>query len=159
MIRSSSESSYIPRSSCGNSLGYQLADMKTKGHSIDVPITRQAGSLYSSSRTSLEKDSPPPLKEAGHLPPNTRRSTEILVRKPRSSKPKPPPRKYFKQDCTSNEQINTELKERLSLQGDGRPSAPDSQVRHSWLMEPTEITTLMMWWISMCICLELSITK
>ncbi|XP_053128837.1 pro-interleukin-16 isoform X1 [Hemicordylus capensis] len=128
MIRSSSDGNYNARSSCGNGLAYQLADLKAKGHSLDVPLTRQPGSsFYSSSRTSLEKDSPPALKEAGHLSQRTRRSTEILVRKPRSSKPKPPPRKYFKQDCTSGKQINREVKvERPSWPGDGSPPSPNA---------------------------------
>lgn len=125
MIRSSSDSSYNPRSSCGSGLTYQLADLKDKGHSIDVPITRQLGSL-SSSRNSLEKASSPALKGVDHLSPNPKRSAEILVRKPRSSKPKPPPRKYFKQDCLNNEESPQEGKERPNLQINGSP--PNSQV-------------------------------
>lgn len=128
MIRSSSDSSYNPRSSCRNDHAYQLADLKAKGHSLDVPITRQPSSFYSSSRTSLDKDSP--VKETGHpTQQHTKRSAEILVRKPRSSKPKPPPRKYFKQDCTNGKQINKEVKERPNLQGDGSPPSPTAQVR------------------------------
>ncbi|XP_054859071.1 pro-interleukin-16 [Eublepharis macularius] len=125
MIRSSSDSSYNPRSSCGNGLPYQLPDLKAKGHSIDVPITRQPGSLSSSSRTSLEKTSRPALKEVDHLSINPKRSAEILVRKPRSSKPKPPPRKYFKQDCLNNEGTHKEGKERPNQQSNGSP--PNSQ--------------------------------
>lgn len=137
MIRSSSDSSYNPQSSGGNGLAYSLADLKSKGgHSIDVPITRQApGSLSSSSRTSLEKVSPPALKEVGHLAPNPKRSAEILVRKPRSSKPKPPPRKYFKQDCLNNEETPQEGKERPNLQSNGSP--PNSQVRQVLIWAPS----------------------
>ncbi|XP_062998644.1 pro-interleukin-16 [Elgaria multicarinata webbii] len=132
MIRSSSDSSYIPGSPCGNGLAYQLADLKEKGHSIDVPITRQPTSLFSSSRTSLEKDSSSPLmlKEAAQLSPNhTKRSAEILVRKPRSSKPKPPPRKYFKQDCVDSDQVSGEVNERPKPPGEG--SLPPSNAEEA----------------------------
>ncbi|XP_066491123.1 pro-interleukin-16 isoform X1 [Tiliqua scincoides] len=126
MIRSSSDSSYNPRTSCRNGLAYQLADLKAKGHSLDVPITRQPSSLYSSSRTSLDKDFP--VKGTGQrTQQHTKRSAEILVRKPRSSKPKPPPRKYFKQDCPNGKQMNKEVKERPNLQGDGSPPSPTAQ--------------------------------
>ncbi|KAJ7311064.1 hypothetical protein JRQ81_006662 [Phrynocephalus forsythii] len=123
MIRSSSDSSCNPRLSGGNGLVYQLADLKAKGNSMDTPITRQPGSLFSSSRMSLEKDpSPPTQKVTVQLAQtHTKRSTEILVRKPRSSKPKPPPRKYFKQDCVDNEQTSREVKE-----GAGGPGARGS---------------------------------
>nr|XP_056721775.1 pro-interleukin-16 [Euleptes europaea] len=121
MIRSSSDSSYNPRPSCGNGLAYPPADLKAKGNSIDAPVTRQPGSS-SSSRTSLEKAPPPALKEAGRLSPNPKRSAEILVRKPRSSKPKPPPRKYFKQDCLNNEETPREGKEQ---NGGGPPNSQE----------------------------------
>ncbi|KAL8197297.1 UNVERIFIED_CONTAM: hypothetical protein K2H54_019757, partial [Gekko kuhli] len=124
MIRSSSDSSYNPRSSCGSGLAYQLSNLKAKGHSIDVPVARQPGSLSSSSRSGLEKASPPGLKEADHLSSHPKRSAEILVRKPRSSKPKPPPRKYFKQDCLNNEETPQEGKERPNLQCNGHPPNP-----------------------------------
>ncbi|XP_064373339.1 pro-interleukin-16 isoform X3 [Dromaius novaehollandiae] len=114
MTRSSSDSSYNPRSSCSNGTAYQLADLKARVHSIDVPITRQPGLLHSLSGNSLERNSPPTCSEGGGLLQNTKKSTEILVRKPRSSKPKPPPRKYFKQDCTGNDQCNADRKEKLA---------------------------------------------
>ncbi|XP_042330161.1 pro-interleukin-16 isoform X2 [Sceloporus undulatus] len=129
MIRSSSDSSYKPRSSYRNGIAHQLADLKPKGHSIDIPVTRQPDSLFSSSRTSLENDSSPPtLKETSHLSQNsTKKSTEILVRKPRSSKPKPPPRKYFKQDRAVNEQNSGDANDGHILQGDGSPPSSDAQ--------------------------------
>ncbi|XP_060116141.1 pro-interleukin-16 [Heteronotia binoei] len=136
MIRSSSDSNYNPRSSCGSGLAYQMADLKAKGHSIDVPVTRQSGSLSSSSRNSLEKASPPTLKELDPLSPNPKRSAEILVRKPRSSKPKPPPRKYFKQDCLSNEETPQEGKERLNVQSSESP--PNSQEVRDTLRQRTK---------------------
>ncbi|KGL76915.1 Pro-interleukin-16 [Tinamus guttatus] len=113
MTRSSSDSSYNPRSSCSNGAAYPLPDLKARVHSIDVPITRQPGLLHSFSGNNLENNSPPSPSQGGRLPQNTKKSTEILVRKPRSSKPKPPPRKYFKQDCTGNDQCNADRKEKL----------------------------------------------
>ncbi|XP_065544346.1 pro-interleukin-16 isoform X2 [Lathamus discolor] len=113
MTRSSSDSSYNPRSSCSNDAAYQLTDLKARVHSIDVPITRQPGLLYSLSGNDSERSSPPTCSEGGQPLQNAKKSSEILVRKPKSSKPKPPPRKYFKQDCTCNDQGNADRKEKL----------------------------------------------
>ncbi|XP_010010414.1 PREDICTED: pro-interleukin-16 [Nestor notabilis] len=113
MTRSSSDSSYNPRSSCSNDAAYQLTDLKARVHSIDVPITRQPRLLYSLSVNNSERNSPPTCSEGGQPLQNTKKSSEILVRKPKSSKPKPPPRKYFKQDCTCDDQCNADRKEKL----------------------------------------------
>ncbi|KFP20265.1 Pro-interleukin-16 [Egretta garzetta] len=122
MTRSSSDSSYNPRSPC-NGAAYQLTDLKARVHSIDVPITRQPGLLYSLSGNNSERHSPPTCSEGGRPLQNTKKSSEILVRKPKSSKPKPPPRKYFKQDCTCNDQCNADRKEKLASQVAVLPSA------------------------------------
>ncbi|KFP49607.1 Pro-interleukin-16 [Cathartes aura] len=122
MTRSSSDSSYNPRSSCSNG-AYQLTDLKARVHSIDVPITRQPGLLYSLSGNNSERNSPPTCSEGGRPLQNTKKSSEILVRKPKSSKPKPPPRKYFKQDCTCNDQCNADRKEKLVSEVAVSPSA------------------------------------
>ncbi|XP_043349554.1 pro-interleukin-16 [Dermochelys coriacea] len=135
MTRSSSDSSYNPRSSCSNGTPYQLADMKAKVHSIDVPVTRQPGLLDSLSRTSLENHSPPTGNEAGHPFQNIKKSTEILIRKPKSSKPKPPPRKYFKQDCTDTDECNTDMKEKPMLQDNGSPSSLNVQEAGDLLLQ------------------------
>ncbi|KAM6257234.1 pro-interleukin-16 isoform 2-T2 [Porphyrio hochstetteri] len=121
MTRSSSDSSYNPRSSCA--AAYQLTDLKARVHSIDVPITRQPGLLYSLSGNNSERNSPPTCSEVGRHSQNTKKSSEILVRKPKSSKPKPPPRKYFKQDCTCNDQCDMERKENLVSEVAASPSA------------------------------------
>uniref|UniRef100_A0A8C3J134 Pro-interleukin-16 n=1 Tax=Calidris pygmaea TaxID=425635 RepID=A0A8C3J134_9CHAR len=127
MTRSSSDSSYNPRSSCSNGAAYQLADLKARVHSIDVPITRQPGLLYSLSGNNSERNSPPTCSEGGRPLQNTKKSSEILVRKPKSSKPKPPPRKYFKQDCTCNDQCNVDGKEKITSEGAVSPSASVQQ--------------------------------
>ncbi|XP_074956617.1 pro-interleukin-16 [Phalacrocorax aristotelis] len=123
MTRSSSDSSYNPRSSCSNGAAYQLTDLKARVHSIDVPITRQPGLLYSLSGNNSERNPPPTCSEGGRPLQNSKKSSEILVRKPKSSKPKPPPRKYFKQDCTCNDQCNADRKEKLVSEVAVSPSA------------------------------------
>ncbi|XP_035191225.1 pro-interleukin-16 isoform X4 [Oxyura jamaicensis] len=123
MTRSSSDSSYNPRSLCNNGAAYQLCDLKERVHSVDVPITRQPGLLYSLSGNSLERNSPPTCSEGGRPLQNAKKPTEILVRKPKSSKPKPPPRKYFKQDCTGNDQCNADRNEKLVSEVAVSPSA------------------------------------
>ncbi|XP_068813892.1 pro-interleukin-16 isoform X2 [Struthio camelus] len=133
MIRSISDSSYNARSSCTNGTAYQLTDLKARVHSIDVPITRQPGLLHSLSGNDLERNSPPTCSEGGRLLQNTKKSTEILVRKPRSSKPKPPPRKYFKQDCTGNDLCNTDRKEKLVSEVAVSPPANVQEVREPML--------------------------
>ncbi|XP_059680009.1 pro-interleukin-16 isoform X3 [Gavia stellata] len=127
MTRSSSDSSYNPRSSCSNGAAYQLIDLKARVHSIDVPITRQPGLLYSLSGNNSERNSPPTCSEGGQPLQNTKKSSEILVRKPKSSKPKPPPRKYFKQDCTCSDQCNADRKEKLLSEVAVSPSASIQQ--------------------------------
>ncbi|XP_069722628.1 pro-interleukin-16 isoform X2 [Phaenicophaeus curvirostris] len=128
MIRSSSDSSYNPRSSCSNGATYQLMDLKARVHSVDVPITRQPGLLYSLSGNNSERSSPPTCSEGGQPLQNTKKSSEILVRKPKSSKPKPPPRKYFKQDCTCNDQYNADRKEKHVSEVAVSPSASVQEV-------------------------------
>uniref|UniRef100_K7FMK2 Pro-interleukin-16 n=1 Tax=Pelodiscus sinensis TaxID=13735 RepID=K7FMK2_PELSI len=130
MTRSSSDSSYNTRSTCNNGTTYQLADLKAKVHSVDVPISRKPGLLDSLPGTSLENHSSPTGHEADHPSQNVKRSSEILVRKPKSSKPKPPPRKYFKQDCTDTDQCNTDMKEKSMLQDDGSPSSANVQAKN-----------------------------
>ncbi|NXI69661.1 IL16 protein, partial [Anseranas semipalmata] len=141
MTRSSSDSSYNPRSLCSNGAAYQLTDLKERVHSIDVPITRQPGLLYSLSGNNLERSSPPTCSEGGRPLQNAKKSTEILVRKPKSSKPKPPPRKYFKQDCTGNDQCNADRKEKLVSEVSVSPSANVQEVREPMLEgHQTDIT-------------------
>ncbi|XP_067412215.1 pro-interleukin-16 [Emydura macquarii macquarii] len=136
MTRSSSDSSYNPRSSYSNDgTTYQLADLKAKVHSIDVPITRHPGLLDSLSRTSLENHSPPTGNKAGCPSQKVKKSAEILVRKPKSSKPKPPPRKYFKQDCTDTDQCNTDVKEKSMRQDDGNPHSENVQEAGDLLLQ------------------------
>ncbi|XP_063268193.1 pro-interleukin-16 isoform X2 [Prinia subflava] len=123
MTRSSSDSSYNPRASCAAAAGHQLTDLTARVHSVDVPITQQPGLLYSFSANNSGRNSPPTCNEGGRALQNTKKSSEILVRKPKSSKPKPPPRKYFKQDCTCDDQGNAGRKEKLVSEVAASPSA------------------------------------
>lgn len=123
MTRSSSDSSYNPRASCPTAAGHQLTDLKARVHSVDVPITQQPGLLDSFSASNSGKNSPPTCSEGGRALQNAKKSSEILVRKPKSSKPKPPPRKYFKQDCTCDDQGNADRKGKLVSEVAASPSA------------------------------------
>lgn len=123
MTRSSSDSSYNPRASCAPAAVPQLTDLKARVHSVDVPITQQPGLLYSFSANNSGRNSSPTCSEGGRALQNTKKSSEILVRKPKSSKPKPPPRKYFKQDCTCDDQGNADRKEKLVSEMAASPSA------------------------------------
>uniref|UniRef100_A0A669P9Q7 Pro-interleukin-16 n=1 Tax=Phasianus colchicus TaxID=9054 RepID=A0A669P9Q7_PHACC len=142
MTRSSSDSSYNPRSLCSNGAAYQLSDLKERVHSIDVPITRQPGLLYSLSGNNFERSSPLTCSEGNQPLQNAKKSTEILVRKPKSSKPKPPPRKYFKQDCTGNDQYTADRKEKLVSEETESPSANVQQEVREPMLEgqQTDVT-------------------
>ncbi|XP_064014220.1 pro-interleukin-16 isoform X2 [Pogoniulus pusillus] len=123
MTRSSSDSSYNPRSSPGDGAVHQLSDLQARVHSIDVPVTRQPGLLHSLSDKHPERNSPPACRDGGQPLQSTKKSSEILVRKPKSFKPKPPPRKYFKQDCTGSDQSDPDRKAKLLSDVAVSPSA------------------------------------
>lgn len=130
MTRSSSDSSYNPRASCATAAVHQLTDLKARVHSVDVPITQQPGLLYSFSASNSGRNSPPTCSEGGRALQNTKKSSEILVRKPKSSKPKPPPRKYFKQDCTCDDQGNADRRDKLVSEVAASPSASVQVKQH-----------------------------
>ncbi|OWK62131.1 Pro-interleukin-16 [Lonchura striata] len=133
MTRSSSDSSCNPRGSCATAAVHQLTDLKARVHSVDVPITQQPGLLYSFSASNSGRNSPPTCSEGGRVLQNTKKSSEILVRKPKSSKPKPPPRKYFKQDCICDDQSNADRKEKLVSEVAASSSASVQEVGEAML--------------------------
>ncbi|XP_029808173.1 pro-interleukin-16 [Suricata suricatta] len=112
MIRSSSDSSYMSGSPGGSPVsgGEQPPsdlEVHTPGPGL-APGQEQAALPVGLSRP--PKDSPPlPGLPHSHRPLRLKKSFEILVRKPTTSKPKPPPRKYFKSD--SDPQKSLEEKE------------------------------------------------
>ncbi|KAM4676369.1 pro-interleukin-16 [Discoglossus pictus] len=127
MIRSSSDSNYNTRSMCANIDPYQLCDWKGQVHSVDIPVRTEPAVMHYST----------PVKSENHLPvgsepvsvchvlcrKNSGHSGEILVKKSRTSKPTPPPRKYYKEDIKSEEAGSLLLK---GNQQDSTHSASDT---------------------------------
>ncbi|XP_043933829.1 pro-interleukin-16 [Protopterus annectens] len=115
MTRSSSDSSYNPRSLCSHGITHQTSGLKLKFHSIDVPISSPPHIIYSTVTSSLEKQLI--YNKHIHCMPHFcsgRESSEmpacILVKKLKASKPLPPPRKYFKhQDATDVQALSTDM--------------------------------------------------
>ncbi|KAM7010434.1 pro-interleukin-16 [Passerculus sandwichensis] len=134
MTRSSSDSSCTPRAACAPAAAvHQLTDLTARVHSVDVPVTQQPGLLYSFSASNSGRNSPPTCSEGRRALQNTKKSSEILVRKPKSSKPKPPPRKYFKQDCTCDDQGKGDRKEKLVSEVAASPSESVQEVGEAML--------------------------
>ncbi|XP_053573718.1 pro-interleukin-16 [Bombina bombina] len=102
MIRSSSDSNYYPRSLCTNSDSYQSYDWKGRGHSLNVPIRNEPSQLHYSTPIKSENHSPVSSESLSTSHVLCRKfnshSGEILVRKSRTTKPTPPPRKYYKDE-------------------------------------------------------------
>ncbi|XP_053321535.1 pro-interleukin-16 [Spea bombifrons] len=114
MVRSSSDSNYNPRPHCDNLDSLQLHDLKSKVHSVDAPIRKEPTLLHYSSPVKREHYSPVGnesltiTQDCCKKP--SRNSGEILVKKLRTSKPIPPPRKYYKEDAKEDEAGNLQLK-------------------------------------------------
>ncbi|XP_073509241.1 pro-interleukin-16 isoform X2 [Phyllobates terribilis] len=111
MVRSSSDSNYNPR--CSSADTYQFYDLKSRVHSVDVPMRTEPAQPHYSAPVNM--DDPSRLhsdtqaitqvlckKISGH-------SGEIIVKK-LPSKPAPPPRKYYRQDTKEDEGGNLLLK-------------------------------------------------
>ncbi|KAM6181725.1 pro-interleukin-16 [Erethizon dorsatum] len=90
MVRSSSDSSYMSGSPGGS---------PCSGSAEQQPSHPEGSTHSPGPATGLPQGSPAlPSGLGDHSPVKLKKSFEILVRKPTSSKPKPPPRKYFKSD-------------------------------------------------------------
>ncbi|XP_029430944.1 pro-interleukin-16 isoform X2 [Rhinatrema bivittatum] len=137
MARSSSDGNPNPHS-YGHAAPCHLANLMTRVRSVDVPVTRQPGPLHSSSRTSLEIHSLVD-KEACHFPPGPEGAggdaADVLVKKSKASKPKPPPRKYFKQDPKDEEWRGINVKEEMTLQREQKLSTVSMQEAGSLLLK------------------------
>ncbi|XP_054445020.1 pro-interleukin-16 [Pteronotus mesoamericanus] len=100
VIRSSSDSSHAsgsPAGSPGRGGEQPPRDLEGGTGSPTVSLRPEARS---------PQDSPPlPEKQDNHPPLRLKKSFEIFVRKPSSSKPKPPPRKYFKSDSDPQKRL------------------------------------------------------
>ncbi|XP_050654508.1 pro-interleukin-16 isoform X3 [Macaca thibetana thibetana] len=131
MIRSSSDSSYMSGSPGGSpgsgSTGKPSSDVDISTHSPSLPLAREPVVLsIASSR--LPQESPPvPESQDSHPPLRLKKPFEILVRKPTSSKPKPPPRKYFKSD--SDPQKSLEEREKSSCSSGHTPPTCGQEAR------------------------------
>ncbi|KAM6201724.1 pro-interleukin-16 isoform 2-T2 [Rhynchocyon petersi] len=112
MVRSSSDSSYM-----SGSPGGSPRSIGSEQQPLDLEVSTHNGSLHLGQETQLSSGASRQPQEGphltgnqdGHPPLRLKKSFEILVRKPTSSKPKPPPRKYFKSD--SDPQRSLEEKE------------------------------------------------
>lgn len=101
MVRSSSDGNYNPRSASINTDSCQLYGLKTRVHSVDVPVRTEPIHTHYSAPMKLGNCSPTAndaLTSTHILCKKTNsHSGEIIVKK-LTSKPAPPPRKYYKQD-------------------------------------------------------------
>ncbi|KAB0369070.1 hypothetical protein FD755_019075 [Muntiacus reevesi] len=110
MIRSSSDSSYMSGSPGGSpsSSGEQPpSDLEVSAHSPSLPLGREPGVPPGASSRHPQENLPLPASQGSHPPLRLKKSFEILVRKPTSSKPKPPPRKYFKSDSDPQKSLDS----------------------------------------------------
>lgn len=149
MIRSSSDSSYVsgsPGGSPGVGGGEQQpSDLEVGPHGPSLPLGRGPGVPPVASPGPPQESPPPPESRDSHPPLRLKKSFEILVRKPTSSKPKPPPRKYFKSDGEPQKSLQErgdafcpqghssppcaqEARERLPAQEDAAGRAPCAAV-------------------------------
>ncbi|XP_055133439.2 pro-interleukin-16 isoform X2 [Symphalangus syndactylus] len=131
MIRSSSDSSYMSGSPGGSpgsgSAEKPSSDVDISTHSPSLPLAREPVVL-SVAPSRLPQESPPlPESRDSHPPLRLKKPFEILVRKPTSSKPKPPPRKYFKSD--SDPQKSLEERENSSCSSGHTPPTCGQEAR------------------------------
>lgn len=129
MIRSSSESSYMSGSPGGSPVSgceQQPPDLDVTTHGPSLSQEQEPGTLPAAPSRPPQEIPPLPVTQDSHPPLKLKKSFEILVRKPTTSKPKPPPRKYFKSD--SDPQKGLEDRED-ALGPSGRTVPPCGQVR------------------------------
>ncbi|XP_051690240.2 pro-interleukin-16 isoform X1 [Oryctolagus cuniculus] len=145
MIRSSSDSSYMSGSpggspsSGGGGTAQQPSDQEVSRHSPSPRLSQEPGaSPPASSRP--PQDSPRlPESPDEHPPVRLKKSFEIFVRKPTSSKPKPPPRKYFKSDSDPQKSL-AEAENATSPPGRALPACGQEARELLPLLSPQEDT-------------------
>ncbi|XP_034880153.1 pro-interleukin-16 isoform X2 [Mirounga leonina] len=131
MIRSSSDSSYMsasPGGSPGSGCRQQSSDLEVPTHSPSLSLGQEQGTLPTAPSGPPQESPPLPGTQDSHPPLKLKKSFEILVRKPTASKPKPPPRKYFKSD--SDPQKSLEERE--------DPLCPSGHTSPTWGQEAGE---------------------
>ncbi|XP_068131425.1 pro-interleukin-16 isoform X2 [Hyperolius riggenbachi] len=113
MIRSSSDSNYNPRSMSLNTDSCHLYGLKSRVHSVDVPVKLEHTQMHYSVPMKLEDHSTLSGEALNSTQVLCKRSNghsgEIIVKK-LTSKPAPPPRKYYKQDTKDDEAGNLIVK-------------------------------------------------
>lgn len=115
MVRSSSDSSYMSGSPGGSpcSAGAEPQPSEREGctHSPSLPPGQEQEPCPGVPSRPLQESPPLPesLERDSHPPLRLKKSFEILVRKPTSSKPKPPPRKYFKNDSEPQKKLEEKV--------------------------------------------------
>ncbi|XP_027945213.1 pro-interleukin-16 isoform X1 [Eumetopias jubatus] len=123
MIRSSSDSSYMsasPGGSPGSGCRQQSSDLEVPTHSPSLSLGQEQ--TLPTAPSGPPQESPPlPGTQDSHPPLKLKKSFEILVRKPTASKPKPPPRKYFKSDSDPQKSLE-EREDRLCPSGHASPT-------------------------------------
>ncbi|XP_064421801.1 pro-interleukin-16 [Latimeria chalumnae] len=126
MTRSSSDSSYNPRSLCINSSTNYVYGLKSRVHSFDVPIDTQANVMSSPTKIRREKHFFFTNEAEGVFHNGNKDYNKQIVdmfKRTKSSKPKPlpPPRKYFKQlDSAKVEVCNINMKDDLTTLNDSK---------------------------------------
>lgn len=115
VVRSGSDGGCAPASPAGGPGrcgGQQPAgpDVSSPRPRAELPLGQEPAGLPAAPSRPAQESPPRPDGQDGHPPLRLKKSLEILVRKPTSSKPKPPPRKYFK----SGRDPETGLEERDS---------------------------------------------
>nr|AUI09886.1 pro-interleukin-16 [Oligoryzomys longicaudatus] len=115
MVRSSSDSSYMSGSPGGSpcSAGAEPQLSKREGctHSPSLPPGQEQEPCPGVPSRPHQESPPLPesLERDSHPPLRLKKSFEILVRKPTSSKPKPPPRKYFKNNSDPQKKLEEKV--------------------------------------------------
>ncbi|XP_074151357.1 LOW QUALITY PROTEIN: pro-interleukin-16 [Sminthopsis crassicaudata] len=145
MIRSSSDSSYTPASSVGNSSNsspQQPSDLETGAASVNAPMIQEPSLLLSSSRTSSERQNSSGTEES-HPPLKIKKSFEILVRKPHVFQaPNLHPENTLKTDAaTSDQQQSLDGKE-ISLSVEQMSPAKNQEVGNLQLLGKKAAITL-----------------
>ncbi|XP_044914655.1 pro-interleukin-16 isoform X5 [Felis catus] len=108
MIRSSSDSSYVSGSPGGSPVSgseQQPSDPEVHTPSPSLSPVQEPGTLPVAPSRPPQESPPRPGVPHSHPPLRLKKSFEILVRKPTTSKPKPPPRKYFKSDSDTQKSL------------------------------------------------------
>ncbi|XP_053514940.1 pro-interleukin-16 [Artibeus jamaicensis] len=123
LARSSSDSSHVS----GSPAGSPSRAGQQQPRDLEDSAVGPAGSLGPEARR--PRQSPPlPQTQGDHAALGLKKSFEIFVRKPSSSKPKPPPRKYFKSDSDPQKHLQDSAEAPLPEASELLPPLPPQEV-------------------------------